>query len=766
MTEDRAAQPTRERAPENPGSTRSMRARLARMGRSSQTGNPVLEPLFRAVRANHPKADLALLERAYVTAERMHGTQMRKSGDPYITHPLAVTTILAGIGMTEPTLVASLLHDTVEDTPYTLDQLRGDFGDEVAQLVDGVTKLDKVKYGDSAQAETIRKMIVAMSRDIRVLVIKLADRLHNMRTLRYVPQASQERTARETLDIYAPLAHRLGMNTLKWELEDLAFATLHPKIYDEIVRMVAERAPSRDQFLAEVIAQVENDLREAKIKATVTGRPKHYYSIYQKMIVGGRDFSDIYDLVGIRILVEDDRDCYSVLGVLHSRWNPVLGRFKDYVAMPKFNMYQSLHTTVIGPQGKPVELQIRTFAMHRRAEYGVAAHWKYKEDGRNGLDTERRADLDDMTWVRQLLDWQSEVEDPGEFLESLRFEINRAEVYVFTPRGDVIALPTGATPVDFAYAVHTEVGHHTIGARVNGRLVPLESTLENGDVVEVFTSKAPTAGPSRDWLTFVKSPRARSKIRQWFTKERREEAIERGKDQIARLMRKEGLPLKRLLSHESLMLAAVHFKLADVSALYASVGEGNLSAQAVVRRVIDLHGGDEGAQEDLAEGVTITGRRGKPKMPVGGDAGVVVKGAPDVWVKLAKCCTPVPPDAILGFVTKGGGVSVHRQDCTNAASLQSQPERLLDVEWAPTGQSTFLVNIQVEALDRARLLSDITMVLSDAHVNILSANLSTTRDRVAKSRFTFEMAEAKHLDTVLKAVRGVPGVFDAYRVTQ
>ncbi len=760
--------PTRLRVPENVTTSRSMRARLARMGTRNQPGNPVLEPLFRAVRANHPKADLALLERAYLTAETMHGTQMRKSGDPYITHPLAVTTILAGIGMTEPTLVASLLHDTVEDTPYTLDQVRTEFGDEVALLVDGVTKLDKVKYGDSAQAETIRKMIVAMSRDIRVLVIKLADRLHNMRTLRYVKQDTQERVARETLDIYAPLAHRLGMNTIKWELEDLAFATLHPKIYDEIVRMVAERAPSRDQFLAEVIAQVEGDLREAKVKASVTGRPKHYYSIYQKMIVGGREFSDIYDLVGIRVLVEEDRDCYSVLGVLHSRWNPVLGRFKDYVAMPKFNMYQSLHTTVIGPAGKPVELQIRTFAMHRRAEYGVAAHWKYKENGRDGVDTDQRADHDtgDMTWVRQLLDWQSEVEDPGEFLESLRFEINRAEVYVFTPRGDVIALPTDATPVDFAYAVHTEVGHHTIGARVNGRLVPLESRLENGDVVEVFTSKAPTAAPSRDWLTFVTSPRARSKIRQWFTKERREEAIDRGKEQIAKLMRKEGLPLKRLMSHESLMLAAVHFKLADVSALYASVGEGNLSAQAVVRRVIELHGGDEGAAEDLAEGVTITGRRGRSKVRVGGDSGVIVKGAPDVWVKLAKCCTPVPPDTILGFVTKGGGVSVHRQDCTNAKSLESQPQRLLEVEWAPTGQSTFLVNIQVEALDRNRLLSDITMVLSDAHVNILSASLSTTRDRVAKSRFTFEMAEAKHLDNVLRAVRGVPGVFDAYRLTQ
>src|SRR5918993_1732885 len=676
-----------------PLTARSMRARLARVGTRPPSSNPVLEPLFRAVRANHAKADLALLERAYAVADKWHTGQMRKSGDPYITHPLAVTTILADIGMTEQTLVAALLHDTVEDTAYTLEELRADFGDEVAQLIDGVTKLDKVQYGDSAQAETIRKMIVAMSRDIRVLVIKLADRLHNMRTLRYVPAASQERSSRETLDIYAPLAHRLGMNTLKWELEDLAFATLHPKIYDEIVRMVAERAPSRDQFLAEVVDEIEQDLKASRINAKVTGRPKHYYSIYQKMIVGGRDFSDIYDLVGIRILVDEDRDCYSALGVIHSRWNPVLGRFKDYVAMPKFNMYQLLHTTVIGPQGKPVEIQIRTRAMHRRAEYGVAAHWKYKEDGSKGLDTDQRGDMDDMSWVRQLLDWQSEVEDPEQFLESLRFEINRAEVYVFTPRGDVIPLPLGATPVDFAYAVHTEVGHHTIGARVNGRLVPLESTLENSDVVEVFTSKSPTAAPSQDWLQFVKSPRARSKIRQWFTKERREEAIERGKEQIAKLMRKEGVPLKRVLSHESLTQAAVHFKLADVSALYAAVGENNISAQAVVRRVIDLHGGEGGAEEDLSEGVQITGRRVRSKVAAGGDAGVIVKGASDVWVKLAKCCTPVPPDAILGFVTKGGGVSVHRMDCTNAASLRAQPEKLLDVEWAPTAQSTFLVNI-------------------------------------------------------------------------
>jgi GTP pyrophosphokinase len=762
--------PTQPPAPGGP-SGRRMRARLARMTTKSQPGNPVLEPLFRAVRTNHPKADLALLERAYLVAEKAHGTQTRKSGDPYITHPLAVATILADIGMTEPTLCAALLHDTVEDTSYTLEELRHDFGEEVALLVDGVTKLDKVKYGDSAQAETIRKMIVAMSRDIRVLVIKLADRLHNMRTLRYLKQDTQERKARETLEIFAPLAHRLGMNTLKWELEDLAFATLHPKIYDEIVRLVAERAPSRDQFLARVIEQVENDLKEARIKAVVTGRPKHYYSIYQKMIVRGREFSDIYDLVGIRILVDSDRDCYAALGVLHSRWNPVPGRFKDYVAMPKFNMYQSLHTTVIGLEGKPVELQIRTFDMHRRAEYGVAAHWKYKERSNKGADIDR-SQVDqgtsnaDMAWVRQLLDWQQETEDPGEFLESLRFEINAAEVYVFTPRGDVIALPTGSTPVDFAYAIHTEVGHRTIGARVNGRLVPLESPLDNGDVVEVFTSKAPNAGPSRDWLSYVKSPRARNKIRQWFTKERREEAIEHGKEQIARLMRKEGQPLKRVLTHDSLSTVAAEMRLADVSALYAAVGEGNVGAQTVVRRVLDLFGGEEGAAEDLAEGVRLTSERTRAKQSVGGDAGVIVKGISDVWVKLAKCCTPVPGDKILGFVTRGSGVSVHRADCTNAKDLHAHPERLVAVEWAPTAQSMFLVNIQVEALDRARLLSDITKVLSDVHVNILAASLTTTRDRVAKSRFTFEMGDPKHLGHVLKAVRSVDGVFDAYRVTQ
>jgi len=752
-----------------------MRNRLARLGSRAPASSPVLEPLIAIVRAHHPKADLGVLERAYETAERMHQGQWRKSGDPYITHPLAVTTVLAELGMTTPTLCAALLHDTVEDTTYTLAQLRADFGDEVAALVDGVTKLDKVKYGDSAQAETIRKMVVAMSKDIRVLVIKLADRLHNMRTLRHVKKESQARKARETLEIFAPLAHRLGMNTIKWELEDLAFSTLHPKVYDEIVRLVAERAPARDDFLTSVIEGVDADLKAAKIKATVTGRPKHYYSIYQKMIVRGREFTDIYDLVGIRVLVESLRDCYAVLGVMHARWNPLPGRFKDYVAMPKFNLYQSLHTTVVGPQGKPVELQIRTYAMHRRAEYGVAAHWKYKEDkGATGTGLARvpgsSAAKDgaqaEMAWLRQVLDWQQETSDPGDFLESLRFEITSTEVYVFTPRGDVLSLPTGATPVDFAYSVHTEVGHRCIGARVNSRLVPLESVLDNGDVVEVFTSKAPGAGPSRDWLDFVRSPRARTKIRQWFTKERREEAIERGKDSIARLMRKEGLPLQRLLSHDTLQTVAKDLHLSDVSALYAAVGEGNVGAQNVVRRVIDLLGGEAGTAEDLSEGVVAPTEIEKRRRAPRGDAGVVVHGMSDVLAKLARCCTPVPGDEVVGFVTRGTGVSVHRGSCPNVRSLTAQPERMVRVEWAPSAQSLFLVAIQVEALDRARLLSDITRVLSDHHLNILSANLQTGRDRIAKSRFTFEMGDPAHLGHVLAAVRLVDGVFDVYRVTQ
>ncbi len=730
-----------------------VRARLARFGGPRHQSHPALEPLLRVVKQTHPKADLALIERAYEVAERAHSGQLRKSGDPYITHPLAVALILAELGLTPPTLAAALLHDTVEDTPYSLAELMSDFGPEIAMMVDGVTKLDKVEYGDAAQAETVRKMVVAMAKDIRVLLIKLADRLHNARTYKYLPEGKAERNAKETLEIYAPLAHRLGMNTIKWELEDLAFAAIYPRVHEEIVRMVAERAPARDEYLTRVKEEVSDALREARITGIVTGRPKHYYSVYQKMIVRGRDFEEIYDLVAVRVLVDTVRDCYAVLGSMHTRWKPMPGRFKDYIAMPKFNMYQSLHTTVMGPGGKPVEIQIRTHEMHQRAEYGIAAHWKYKEGADDGKT--------DLRWVRHVLDWQRDTSDPGEFLEALRFEINTREVYVFTPKGTVIGLPAGSTPVDFAYAVHTEVGHHCMGARVNGRLAPLESPLDNGDMVEILTSKADGAGPSRDWLNFVKSPRARNKIRQWFSKERREEAIESGKDLIATAMRKQQRPVQRLMSADTLTALATQLRYNDIDALYAAVGEGHVSAQSIVDKVIAAHGGEDGASEDLAE-ATIPGTHRRAKRPT--DPGVVVVGASDVWVKLARCCTPLPGDPILGFVTRGQGVSVHRKDCPNAIRLSDQPERLTDVEWAPSATSIFTVKIEAEALDRPRLLSDVTGVLADHHVNIRSAEVQTLQDRVARLRFEFEMGEPSHLAHVINAVKQVGGVYEVGRV--
>jgi guanosine-3',5'-bis(diphosphate) 3'-pyrophosphohydrolase len=730
------------------------RGRFARFA-GPRYAHPELEPVIKTLRRYHPKADTRTLERAYEMAEYLHRDQKRRSGEPYITHPVAVASILADLGMPASTLSAALLHDTVEDCGYSLDALREDFGDEIALLVDGVTKLDKVTYGEASAAETVRKMVVAMARDIRVLVIKLTDRLHNMRTLRWLPEDKQQKKAKETLEIYAPLAHRLGMNAIKWELEDLAFATLYPKMYEEIVRLVGERAPSRDKYLAEVISDIEAQLKTSRIKASVTGRPKHYYSVYQKMIVRGRDFNDIYDLVGVRILVDSIRECYAVLGTIHAQWSPVPGRFKDFIAMPKFNMYQSLHTTVIGPEGKVVEVQIRTQDMDQSAELGVAAHWMYKQSESD------KAGPDEFAWLRQLLDWQRETSDPGEFMDSLRYDLGTAEVYVFTPKGDVMALPAGATPVDFAYSVHTEIGHRCVGARVNGKLVPLESELSSGDVVEIFTSKAEGAGPSRDWLGFVASARAKTKIKAWFSKERREEAIDKGKDQIARAMRKKGFPLQRLMTNQALSTIAVDLNQADVSSLYASVGEGRIAASTIVQRLIDAAGGVDGADDDAAEAVTPTpGRRESASR----DVGVVVKGVDDLWVKLARCCTPVPGDAIMGFVTRASGVSVHRESCVNVPSLRQSPEREVDVEWAPTPSSVFLVNIQVEALDRSRLLADITRALSDTHVNILSASVTTTRDRIATSRFTFEMADPKHLGSVLKTVRTVEGVYDAYRV--
>ena len=753
-----------------PAAGSRVRSGLVWFGARSKMTTPEIEPLVRALRANHPKADVSLIERAYATAEKAHRGQMRKSGEPYITHPVAVATILAEVGMTSPTLAAALLHDTVEDTDYSLEQLTADFGPAIAQLVDGVTKLDKIRYGERAQSETLRKMIIAMSRDIRVLLIKLADRLHNARTWRFVPVESAKKKARETLEIYAPLAHRLGMNMIKWELEERSFKILYPEIYEEIDHLVAERAPERDLYLREVISQIEEDLRRSGTQGTVTGRPKNHYSIYQKMIVRNKAFDEIFDLVAVRVLVETVRDCYAVLGALHGRWNPIPGRFKDYIAMPKFNFYQSLHTTVIGPGGKPVEIQIRTYEMHEHAEHGVAAHWKYKQNpNANSLDSDRMSADEQMNWLRALVDMERETGDPEEFLDSLRYEISGDEVYVFTPKGEVVVLPRGATPVDFAYSVHTEVGNRTVGAKVNGRLVPLNTRLESGQTVEVVTSKSDKAGPSRDWLAFVASPRARSKIKAWFSRERKEEAVEAGKESIARAMRKQNLPLQRLMNHDSVLSVATSLGYSDISGLYAAVGDGHISAQNIVSKLVENLGGGDGTEETLSEAVTPGGHlHSAPELSAKGQ-GVSVDGmnANDVWVKLARCCTPVPGDDIVGFITRGQGVSVHQHSCPNAVRLEGlHPERFVRVSWSSEhSQAQYLVQIQTKALDRPGLLADLTKVMTEYRVNIVSASTVSTRDQVATARFSFHLAEMSHLNAVLAALRRVDGVFEAVRVS-
>ena len=739
------------------GSISAIRSGIERLFGRNNPHSAEVNELLRVVKSNHPKSDLSIVEKAYLVAENAHEGQKRKSGEPYITHPIAVAQILADLGIGPTTIAAALLHDTVEDTAYTLTMLQKDFGDEIAALVDGVTKLDKVKFGENAQAETVRKMVVSMSKDIRVLVIKLADRLHNARTWGFVEPEKAQRKAQETLEIYAPLAHRLGISTIKNELEELSFSVLYPKVYEEIVNLVRQRTPKRAEFIDGVINTIVDDLRDNKIKAKVDGRPKQYYSIYQKMVVRGREFDDIYDLVGIRILVDSVRDCYGALGAIHSRWNPVPGRFKDYIAMPKFNLYQSLHTTVIGPNGRPVEIQIRTHEMHQRAEYGVAAHWKYKEQS----GTTEVTGEEDLAWLKHLTDWQSETQDPAEFLDSLRFEIGAKDVYVFTPKGKVVGLPTGATPVDFAYTIHTEIGHRTMGAKVNGRLVPLETQLHSGDVVEIFTSKSTDAGPSQDWLNFAASSRARAKIKQWFSNERRDEAVESGKELIAKAMRKQNLPLQRLIASDALAKLSVDLRYGDVESLYAAVGEGHVSAQSVVEKLSASTNEDD----DFVEPFQLPTRNISADRRRSDNSGVLVRGADDVLVKLARCCTPVPGDQIVGFVTRGSGVSVHRSDCKNVAVLEQQPERMMDVAWATNTKSLFLVNIQIEALDRGGLLSDVTRVLAEHHVNILSASVSTRSDRVALSRFVFEMADPAVLDHLLNAVRRIDAVYDVYRVS-
>jgi len=717
------------------------------------TVDRAVRPLIDRVLARRPDADVALIDRAYVVARDAHRDQMRRSGDPYIAHPLGVAMILADLGLDDITLAGALLHDAVEDTALTLEDLVGQFGDDVGAIVDGVTKLDRLEFDskEAQQAATMRKMLVAMAKDVRVLLIKLADRLHNMRTIASLPEAKQRRIAQETLDIYAPLAHRLGVQEVKWQLEDLAFAVLYPKRYVEIEAMVLSAAGEREQYIEDVLEAVRARLDQLHIHAEVRGRPKHYWSIYEKMVVRGKEFDEINDLVGVRVIVESVKDCYGALGSIHALWRPVQGRFKDYVAMPKFNLYQSLHTTVVGPEGRAVEFQIRTSEMHRRAEYGVAAHFGYKE---------HRNPTEDLVWLQRIVDWQQDTTDPGEFMQSLKIDLEQDEVFVFTPKGRVITLPTGATPVDFAYAIHTEVGHRCIGARVNGRLVPLDSAMQSGETCEIFTSKVEGAGPSRDWLQFVHTPRARSKIRQWFSRERRVDAIDAGRDELVKALRREGMPVQKLASSTAMTKVATQLNYADLDTLYAAIGEHHLSAKAVVQRVQrDLRGGEEQLPVTVARPPRAPGRtRGH------GDVGVHVEGLDDVMVRLSRCCTPVPGDEIMGFVTRGRGVSVHRTDCANALSLRTQSDRVIDVEWDNDAPGNYVVSVEVEALDRSRLLRDVADVLSEHHVNIIACTSQTQADRIARLRFDFELADPGHLHSILLAVKRVGSVYDATRV--
>ena len=705
-----------------------------------------LAPLLAAYRSRHPRAPVTLINRAYLTARRAHQHQVRGSGESYINHPIAVAKIVADIGLDETSLAAALLHDAVEDTEITLDEVETEFGAEVASIVDGVTKLERLQFDskEAQQAATMRKMLVAMAKDIRVLVIKLADRLHNMRTIAGMPVEKQQRIAHETLDIYAPLAHRLGMQEIKQQLEDLSFSAIYPKRFAELDHLVATRSPERDVYLAKTIAEVQSRLGELNVRAEVTGRGKHLWSIYEKMVEKGREFDEIFDLVAIRIIVDSVKDCYAALGCIHGRWKPVVGRFKDYIAMPKFNLYQSLHTTVIGPEGKPIEVQIRTREMHNRAEWGVAAHYSYKDGTAPG----------DIDWLNRIIETQAEIIDPTQFMEGLKADLVQDELFVFTPKGDVIPLPYDSTPVDFAYAVHTEVGHACVGAKVNGRLVTLNHELKSGDTCEIFTAKNADTGPSRDWLEFVASPRARNKIRQWFSREHRGEMIESGREELTVALRRAGLALGGIWASDALagLVEAAGHK--EIDSFLADIGEGAILASDVARELADALSGDH-HPEHMAGDLRID----RPRR-VGGT--IRVEGTDDVIVRLSTCCNPVLGDEVTGFLSKERGVAVHRADCPDAASLARHPSnRIVDVEWVESGgTSTFRASVEVAALDRTRLLRDVANALSDQHVNIVACSTVTGADRVARMRFDFELANAGHLDSVMRTIKNIDSVFE------
>ncbi len=729
---------------------------LADLDLALDSAVPELDQVIAEVAEHHSDVDRDALRRAYAFAEEHHRTQVRNSGEPFITHPLGCARIAAGLGLDGTAVVAALLHDTVEDTSATLTAIEAGFGAETAALVDGVTKLSKIHFDsqEAHQAENYRKLIVSMSSDIRVLVVKLADRLHNMRTLAYMTKPKQIQKAKETLEIYAPLAHRLGIHSLKWELEDLAFATLHPRRYSEIQQMVNQRRPDREAFIDDAGRVLAAQLEDVGILGVeITGRAKHFYSIYEKMTRKGKEFNEIYDLTAMRVLVGSVKDCYGAVGIIHSLWKPLPGRFKDYIAMPRPNMYQSLHTTVIGPEGKPLEIQIRTFAMHATAEFGVAAHWLYKQDGGAGGQP---------AWVSRMMDWQRETQDPSEFLEALRSDLYSDEVYVFTPKGEVRDLPSGATPLDFAYDVHTDVGHRCVGAKINGRIVPLTYTLQSGDFVEILTSKAARA-PSRDWLQLVTTTKARSKISQFFRRERREDAEHSGRESLQDSLRKAGLPSQRVAGSPLLLevIQEMGFKKADE--FYISLGLQKTSVQVVVNKIMQRLKAGQAVVDDAPAGVEPRGRRPHTST-VSSDLGIEIDGLADVLVRLAKCCKPVPGDPILGYISLGRGITIHREDCPNAKALKKNPERFTPVTWTGANQQSFRVEIAIDAWDRARLLEDLSRAFAEAGVNIVSANASM-EDQMVHDCFVVEVGDVETLKSCISSLRQVESVFDAYRVT-
>jgi GTP pyrophosphokinase len=719
----------------------------------------LFDQLLAEVETYNAAVDRELLERAYVFACEAHEHQQRRSGEAFILHPLSVARILAELRRGDATLTAALIHDVVEDTEAPIEKVRAEFGDEIARLVDGVTKLTRIRFQsrEQAQAENYRKMIMAMAEDYEVILIKLADRLHNMRTIEYLGKQKQLQKARETLEVYAPLAHRLGIHSIKWELEDLAFQTLHPRKYAEIQAMVNERRADREKYVETAGKVLKRELEKVGIQAEIAARAKHFYSIYEKMAKRGKEFNEIYDLTAMRVLVdqegkEGERDCYGALGIIHSLWKPMPGRFKDYVAMPKFNMYRSLHTTVIGPEGKPLEIQVRTKGMHDTAEYGIAAHWLYK--GKKG----KKAEAEQLAWMKQLADWQREEADPSEFRRAFP-ELALAEVYVFTPKGEVKNLPTGSTPIDFAYAVHTDVGHRTVGAKVNGRIVPLHYNLKSGDIVEILTSKQAGRGPSRDWLSLARSSRARNKIRQWFSRETREETEQRGREALENALKQHNLPYKKLSGSPLLaqIIREMGFKKAED--FYLALGSGKLQVSQVANKVLHRLKTEEVVEE---EPLPI---RPKAREAVASqNFGIHVSGVEDVLVRLAKCCTPVPGDEIAGYISLGKGITIHRRDCPNVKSLMRNPERFTPVAWDGGASQSFRVQIAVVSWDRARLLEDVARTFAEHGANIVEYG-GHVQDQMAKNWYVAEVGDIKALRALLNALRNLESVFDAYRVT-